>query len=38
MESMLERSAQRLGENCDWQVLLEQYGYGSVPKNRSEGE
>ena len=38
MERMLERSAQRLGEDCDWQVLLEQYGYGSVPKDRSEVE
>ncbi len=37
MESMLERSAERLGEDCDWQVLVEQYGYGSAKKHR-EGE
>jgi DNA-binding MarR family transcriptional regulator len=38
MKIMLERSAQLLGEDCDWQTLLEQYGYGSVSKNRSDGE
>jgi hypothetical protein len=37
MESMLERSAERLGEDCDWQVLVEQYGYGSTKEHR-EGE
>jgi len=34
---MLERSAERLGENCDWQMLVEQYGYDDS-KTRDEGE
>jgi DNA-binding MarR family transcriptional regulator len=38
MKIMLERSARLLGEDCDWQVLLKQYGYGSVSKNGSDGE
>jgi len=33
MESMVERSAERLGEDCDWQALVEQYGYGSAKKH-----
>jgi DNA-binding MarR family transcriptional regulator len=34
MESMIERSAERLGEDCDWRALVEQYGYGSAKKYR----
>jgi len=37
MESMIERSAERLGEDCDWQALVQKYGYGSA-KKYPEGE
>lgn len=38
MQTMLERSAELLGENCSWQALLDEYGYGSEPASGSNGK
>jgi DNA-binding MarR family transcriptional regulator len=38
MQKMLERSAELLGENCSWQALLDEYGYGNEPASGSNGK